>query len=863
MKRKIAIMLAAVMTTAMLPMSAMAASSNSVDRIDSVKNDEVIKNVNLKIEPKAAVGVDGDGNWIPSGASIIIKIENAEFDTTRSGAALPSYNGPVTGGEAVTWESMTEALWETDSVTTAYSTVGLTTNTAKRSDLPYFAKKISDTELQVFLAPVPAGAADESGVITPGKPYYSIPIKAVATSDEEDVKVTIDANGTSVSATTHTVATTSSENGATTTTVSKIKTGTDTVKVDDITVKETVKGSFDAITNKKDIKVNGETKSITYYTAAQVKVRVNGGFKIVNGSKIRIAPGINIEGNEIGVDYNTSDDYILFDLPVSWIASDWEVDDDNNVYVTGVGTDIASSFIIKGLEVEPDDEDKNWGDINITISGSAAGITKETIKVGERVDYGMEMTVKGEVPTIISGRTYLANTKDLDEDDFKAAKVNFKETAQDTWITTRKLEFTLPDGVKIVKVDYNDVKRINDGKATLEDKSWIAGDGQILKIDKGVESAYSSSKDEGMEFDFELYLSIDADFTGDVTCAVAGAGLAADTLEDVVIAEAVAPISVETATTKVNMGYQVFDAADITITEAQDGVLLDGEKVEVSFDDKKFGKSELGFNDTGVEYTVDGELEIKNFEVKEGTISFKVDKTSYTEPSSITISNLKVGTTRSVPYGTYDLKIGGEAVVNNYDKDVDNKIYNFKINDADKVENNKEVNRDRAYFDTTDGYSFDNYVEIVTEAGTLDGVVEVTIGEKTITVNGEPVDMDVAAYIQTSSNSTMVPLRFVSLALGVDTENVETADNTSKIAWDANSKTATILYAAGNGQKIIQFQAGSNYMVVDGTPIPMEYGVVAEITDSRMFVPFRALGQALGVPVDWDAETRTAIYNKR
>ncbi|MBQ9605179.1 MAG: copper amine oxidase N-terminal domain-containing protein, partial [Firmicutes bacterium] len=78
-----------------------------------------------------------------------------------------------------------------------------------------------------------------------------------------------------------------------------------------------------------------------------------------------------------------------------------------------------------------------------------------------------------------------------------------------------------------------------------------------------------------------------------------------------------------------------------------------------------------------------------------------------------------------------------------------------------------------------------------------------------------------------------------------------------------NSKTATILYAAGNGQKIIQFQAGSNIMVVDGTSIPMENGVVAEITDSRMFVPFRALGQALGVPVDWDAETRTAIYNKR
>ena len=51
-------------------------------------------------------------------------------------------------------------------------------------------------------------------------------------------------------------------------------------------------------------------------------------------------------------------------------------------------------------------------------------------------------------------------------------------------------------------------------------------------------------------------------------------------------------------------------------------------------------------------------------------------------------------------------------------------------------------------------------------------------------------------------------------------------------------------------------------MVVDGTRIPMEYGVKAEIKDGRMFVPFRALGQALGIAVTWDANTRTAIYNE-
>ena len=53
----------------------------------------------------------------------------------------------------------------------------------------------------------------------------------------------------------------------------------------------------------------------------------------------------------------------------------------------------------------------------------------------------------------------------------------------------------------------------------------------------------------------------------------------------------------------------------------------------------------------------------------------------------------------------------------------------------------------------------------------------------------------------------------------------------------------------------------SNNMNVNGSTIAMANGVTAEITDGRMFVPFRALGQAFGVSVSWDADTKTAIYN--
>jgi hypothetical protein len=38
--------------------------------------------------------------------------------------------------------------------------------------------------------------------------------------------------------------------------------------------------------------------------------------------------------------------------------------------------------------------------------------------------------------------------------------------------------------------------------------------------------------------------------------------------------------------------------------------------------------------------------------------------------------------------------------------------------------------------------------------------------------------------------------------------------------------------------------------------------VVPEIKNDRMYIPFRHLGIAFGVIVDWEADTQTAIFNK-
>ena len=134
--------------------------------------------------------------------------------------------------------------------------------------------------------------------------------------------------------------------------------------------------------------------------------------------------------------------------------------------------------------------------------------------------------------------------------------------------------------------------------------------------------------------------------------------------------------------------------------------------------------------------------------------------------------------------------------------------------------------------------------------------VEVVIGSEDIIVNGESYSMDVAPYIQASSNSTMVPLRFVAIA--ITGGNVEEADTSDMVSWNAYTKQATI---NKNGVTIV-FTAGSNTAVINGVETAMNYGVTAEIRDDRMFVPFRIIGESLGADVEWDANTKTAYYNK-
>lgn len=134
-------------------------------------------------------------------------------------------------------------------------------------------------------------------------------------------------------------------------------------------------------------------------------------------------------------------------------------------------------------------------------------------------------------------------------------------------------------------------------------------------------------------------------------------------------------------------------------------------------------------------------------------------------------------------------------------------------------------------------------------------VVKVRVDSDEIEIDGKTFNMDAKVYIQKASSSTLVPLRFVTVAF--TDGSIENANKSGIVKWDAQTKTATVTVKGKN----VSFTSGSEIMYIDGVPNKMENGVKAEIKENRMYIPFRSLGEAIGAKVEWDAQTKTAIYS--
>jgi hypothetical protein len=490
-----------------------------------------------------------------------------------------------------------------------------------------------------------------------------------------------------------------------------------------------------------------------------------------------------------------------------------------------------------------------FGDIYLAVidanGAGSTGIAGQSLKVGSRIDGSLDFSTVTNVPELISGRFAPESDAALFDSHHKTARVHFGEIAASSWWSLRETVFILNGEAKIRKVTIDKETAFDHSKTgyTLNGNYYPGDKNKYVTISANSMrlNDLTVQTDKTTSFEMDIWVSLQPGYEGDVVLDVGG-GQELDALKPIVIAKAFSPVSLATEISDVKIGYQWQQAATFTMLESRPGALAQNSLVRISIDDGISIDNIYFAPDFTTEINSGSKMAINYPSVTGGAITFTVLRASSGEAARIRMSNVYVKIDRDVPASNnrpYKLVLGGDGISGNYKTGYEQHEPYFNVRGV--------------------AQNYLNVLDFDAGYGVLSRMVSVQIGSSKVLigVNGEQsLTMDTAAYISAASNSTMVPVRFVSQALGISNEQV---------LWDERNRTVTINTSA----KTIQFKIGSSELIIDGvktimySPDAVPREVKAEITDNRSFLPFRHLGYALGIPVDWNDASRTAIYNNQ
>ena len=634
--------------------------------------------------------------------------------------------------------------------------------------------------------------------------------------------------------------------------ITKGKTATVTVDSDDVTITngdDLVYASVEGKGIKASVKdtVDIATEEIAELEEIKVEPTVGDNFGAVVADEDKAELTLRLPSGYEFAKKDTTDN-----LKVNSFAkgSAAEIEDDE-ITIKASDLDLTTdTWKITGLWVEAATAKAGaTGTVKIALTGSDT-VTVEAIKV---VDYGVVMSVDedADVPVIYSG-VDVDNTGITDDSDHVSLDVTVEETFVGAFDEKKDLTFTLPEGVYVAGADGVD----SDGTDFLSEDQFKAA------YDEGDRSSFvfkkrtmEESTDDKYETNFTLTLVADPNFEGDVVLKMEGDGVET---QEVTIAKFVKPFTVEAQQNDMQIDYRNTEIpTSVVIKEAEAGLWDKDTDFKLALDKIEF--------DDDAKVTVDDKsgMEIKTVKTKGGAVSFEVDSKSDDEPAAITVSGLTLYMDRNLPAGAYDLEVasvkmlGIDVLASDYDEDDDVKlesdhegylteeVYAKETGVTEPDDTIADVNDDSVSYTAKAGF-----VNIVTagreDTDSFTTKVVVPVGENYLISGENKVEIDVPAYIN-ANGYTMLPLRAVAVALGINENNV---------LWDQASRTATVMY----GSKIINMTYGQKVVYVNGAMIPATAAV--EITNDRMFLGLRDLGNALGVTdITWDAATKTATLN--
>ena len=558
--------------------------------------------------------------------------------------------------------------------------------------------------------------------------------------------------------------------------------------------------------------------------------------------------------------------------------------DDIEIESTSAKSGSTCTITVKAL-------DKVWDGSKLDGAGPTGSFTASTtVEVLKVVDYKVILSVDEDedVPVIYSG-VNVDNYGITDDSDHMSLEVTAKESFPGAWSMRKGFNFELPEHVYVTDVKVVDTDnfyragKVDSGSDNVEIKDvraafWNAyQDGKHVNFEfakRVFDDVDSGLRDkECAEMTFQLELVADPGFEGDVVLKLTGELVDE---QEVTIAKFVKPYEVKAEQNDMKIDYRYTEIpTTITLTEAEKGLWAKNEATFYFYIEK-----EITFDsDPTFEIDSKSDLEIKDDKTSGGRIQFTI-KSESDEAATVTIKDMDLFMKRDIPAGPYDLKIDstlaqryegqvlfapdqkGEAKQDaNGDSIVPDEeigytaIPNEESHDDDECSNKHgaAVKAD-SYVGCVADYSAtvkEAFVNVITAGREVDDAsfttkVVVPVGESYIVAGEKQIDLDTPAYIN-AAGYTMLPIRAVAVALGINSNNV---------LWDQPTKTVTILY----GQRIITMTQGQKVVYVNGSAIPASAAV--ENTNSRTFLPMRDLATALGVTdITWDQATRTATLN--
>lgn len=753
MKKKLALLLAAIMTVAMVPMTAFASTKlTAVDEISTAVGDDHVFTSRVELSKNDdQVDVEGkDGKF-----EVILKLTNGKF--AESDVDGVKYVMEEKGYLDKYKQKGIEDI-DVKNDTTAYITLNAGTFNG------WLGGEACVLAIQAYAVETGDVVAEFTSNVTQFKKASEV----IATAYEDEVAIEIEGVRTFVEDATK---------------------DQDTLK--DITINGLVN---DAIDGKKEI-----------------TLKLSGNFEFVTST---------IEES----------DFSFLNSKATVDINEKETDKDTIKFtINNLEKDQLTKLTISGIDIKTTKK-CNAGD-KATITVSSKSFDSVKLEAARMVEEAVTYTVEDEeVPTIWAGKNYAKDS----EDDTNTLEVAIEENTGDILNTSRKATFTFPEGIEVVDIDYDGIKQ--------EDFAY--------QIDENVVEIWNyGEKEESDETDMTIKFLLNAapTFSGDVKVTLGGE------FDDVElkVATVKAPYTVEAKTSEVLIDYRYVPVNEIVITEAEEGLLEEGDKIYLEVE-------KMDFEDAGSYEVTNGDIDV-DVEINDGKTSKQLEvevKDESTEASTITISGLELYLDRTLPVGGYALK-------NVMPEDEDKTNILWENSTETKGEDN-----DKAYDYVPEKYNKDNknnvkgnglfkykavtcndkYVEVVTSGrdqddSTTNRKIVITIGATTMAVGTETITLDTPAYIN-AENYTELPLRAVSEAFG------------ATVGWDDPSNTVTIMM----GQRIVSMTIGSKTMYINGTPVQMN--TAPEITNERTFVPVRDLANALGISkIDWNEASQTVTLN--